>query len=117
MTFSPPGRLTDMNTSFLVVGPVVRPGDVPALTDRLRTLRHDGTIGVVVCDVATITAPDAGTLDALARLQLAARRLGGRILLLDPDQRLRDLLTLTGFTEVLPVFEQDTRRTKVSRPE
>lgn len=50
----------------------------------------------MVCDVAGIGPPGLGVVDVLARLQLAAKRAGGRIRLRDPDPALRALLRLVG---------------------
>jgi hypothetical protein len=41
-------------------------------------------------------------VDELARLQLAARRIGCSIRLRDPSRELREVLDLAGLTEVLP---------------
>ena len=51
---------------------------------------------VVDCDVSRIDVPDIGTVDALARLQLAAHRGGGRVRLHGTTAGLRDLLELAG---------------------
>jgi hypothetical protein len=56
---------------------------------------------VVVCDVAALVNPDAGTVDALARLQLTARRLGRRVRLLHAGAELQGLLDLMGLSEEL----------------
>lgn len=45
--------------------------------------------------------PDAGTLEALCRLQLAARRRGSRVRLLGASSELRELIAFMGLTEVL----------------
>ena len=58
---------------------------------------------VLVCDVAEVTRPDAGTIEALARLQLTARRLGCQMRLRDPSRELRELLDLFGLDDVLRV--------------
>ena len=58
---------------------------------------------MLVCDVAALTQPDAGTIEALARLQLTARRLGCRVRLRDPSRELRELLDLFGLADVLRV--------------
>lgn len=52
--------------------------------------------GVVVCDVAGLGPPGLAAVELLARLQLAARRAGGRIRLRAPDPALRALLDLVG---------------------
>jgi hypothetical protein len=54
----------------------------------------------VVCDVAGVE-PDAVTVDALARLQLAARRHGYRVLLQGASPELLEIVELMGLTDVL----------------
>jgi hypothetical protein len=56
----------------------------------------------IVCDVGAL-APDAAAIDALARLQLAARRLGLEIRLRHASSELLCLLTFVGLSEVLRV--------------
>ena len=48
------------------------------------------------------TPLDLEVVDALARLQLAARRAGRSIRLVNPSQELRDLLELAGLLDVVP---------------
>jgi hypothetical protein len=55
-----------------------------------------------MCDVGDVAEPDADTIDALARLQLLALRVGVRFRFSDACEDLRDLLALTGLAEVLP---------------
>lgn len=60
-------------------------------------MRLEGTgDGLVLCDVAGIGPPGLAAVDVLARMQLTARRAGGRIRLRDPDPALRALLGLVG---------------------
>jgi ABC-type transporter Mla MlaB component len=61
--------------------------------------------GPLACDVARITEPDEVALDALARLQLAAQRLGVSIRLHNAGAALVDLLDLAGLSDVLVVAE------------
>jgi hypothetical protein len=56
----------------------------------------------IVCDVGAL-APDAEAVDALARLQLTARRLGYEIRLRDASVDLQDLLDFAGLSDVLCV--------------
>jgi hypothetical protein len=56
---------------------------------------------VLDCDVSRIDVPDIGTVDALARLQLAAQRGGGRVQLRGTTPGLRDLLDLVGLCGAL----------------
>ena len=85
----------------LVIGSAITPCDVPGLCERVRDLlARDRTI---VCDVAALVEPDLGTVDALARLQLTVKRLGGTIELRGATARLEELLALSGLEEVLPL--------------
>jgi hypothetical protein len=56
----------------------------------------------IVCDVGAL-APDVAAVDALARLQLTARRLGYEIRLRDASVDLQDLLDFVGLSDVLRV--------------
>jgi len=64
--------------------------------------KHPGPILVV--DVRGLTAPDARTLETLARLQLTARRFGGSIRLRHACAQLVDLLVWSGMDDLLPVI-------------
>jgi anti-anti-sigma regulatory factor len=61
--------------------------------------------GPFVCDVSQITEPDELALEALARLQLTAQRLGVSIRLHNAGAALVDLLALAGLSDVLVVAE------------
>jgi anti-anti-sigma regulatory factor len=67
---------------------------------------------VIVVDVSALADPDELALEALARLQLTARRLGASIRLHGACGELADLLDLVGLSDVLPVAESgiDTDR-------
>ena len=54
----------------------------------------------MLCDVAAVE-PSAATVDALARLQLTARRAGIELRLRNVSDELRELLVLVGLDEVL----------------
>ncbi|HEX2044953.1 MAG TPA: STAS domain-containing protein [Gaiellaceae bacterium] len=86
---------------FVVGGPITR-GDVPELCERARACleRCGGT--EVVCDVGALVGTDATTIEAVARLQLLARRLGRRIRLRHASPELRSLLELSGLAEAVP---------------
>jgi ABC-type transporter Mla MlaB component len=85
--------------TFAIVGPIAR-ADLAGLCDRVCAL-FDGTdAGVAFCDVAGVTA-DAVTVDALARLQLAARRHGCQVRLQNASGDLRDLVAFMGLADVL----------------
>jgi ABC-type transporter Mla MlaB component len=85
---------------FAVRGPIAR-SDLPGLRDRVCALLERSAAGVALCDVSGIE-PDAVTVDALARLQLAARRHGCRVRLRHASSELLELVAFMGLTEVLP---------------
>jgi ABC-type transporter Mla MlaB component len=87
-------------TVLVMIGPVTRDA-IPALCERARRLLEGCDAGPVACDVGALAEPDATTIDALARLQLTARRLGYRVELRGTCGELEDLLRLTGLLEVL----------------
>ncbi|GGY02240.1 STAS domain-containing protein [Streptomyces djakartensis] len=94
----PPGlQIVDAMTPPVLVlpGPVTR-DEVNGLSDDVRALLRGARARVVVCDVGGLGPPGLAAVDLLARLQLAARRAGGRIRLRDPDPALRALLDLVG---------------------
>ena len=88
-----------MATVFGIRGPIARE-DLPGLCDRVCGILENAEDEVVVCDVRGIE-PDAVTVDALCRLQLAARRRRCAIRLRDASAELRELVELMGLTAVL----------------
>jgi hypothetical protein len=56
----------------------------------------------IICDVGAI-APDVHAIDALARLQLAARRLGMELRLRHASGELQELVAFAGLRDVLRV--------------
>jgi len=83
-----------------MIGPVRR-DDIPALCERARRLLAGCDAGPVWCDVDALAEPDAVTIDALARLQLTASRLGYRVELQRARGPLVELLVLSGLSGVL----------------
>ena len=57
----------------------------------------------LVCDLGDLEHVDAGTVQALARLQLEARRRGCELRLRQAPRELRCLLELVGLSDVLGV--------------
>ena len=70
------------------------------LCAQVRRLLGPGEIDVVTCDVSE-AVPDLGAIDALARLQLTAQRLGGRIRLRAAPLDLADLIDFVGVPTVM----------------
>ena len=95
----PPPRPSSIGV--VIDGPIAA-ADVPGLWERVRALRGDSGAELVVCDVAALIDPDVVTVDALARLQLEARRSGCRIRLRHACRELRELLVLMGLADVVP---------------
>jgi ABC-type transporter Mla MlaB component len=86
--------------SLAIRGPIGRP-DLDGLCDRVcGVLEHSGAT-IVLCDVCDVD-PDAVTVDALARLQLAAHRYGCQVRLRGASDHLRDLVAFMGLEDVLP---------------
>lgn len=87
---------------FAIWGPIAR-DDLPGLCDRVCELLRESGDGEVHCDVSGVgVGVDAVTVDALARLQLAARRQGCRVRLRHASGDLRDLVVFMGLADVLP---------------
>ena len=85
--------------TFGIRGPLAR-SDLPGLCDRVCALLERSRASVAFCDVSGIAA-DAVTVDALARLQLAAHRHGCLVRLLQCTPELRDLVAFLGLADVL----------------
>ncbi|MBA2427406.1 MAG: STAS domain-containing protein [Actinobacteria bacterium] len=86
------------------LGGRIAPGDCSSLCRRVGLLLEGGDADLVVCDVGAVVAPDVIAIDALSRLQLTARRLGGRVQLYHAGSELRELLALMGLSETLPPY-------------
>jgi ABC-type transporter Mla MlaB component len=85
--------------AFAIRGPIER-ADLPGLCDRVCGLLGESRPQVALCDVAGID-PDCVTVDALARLQLAARRTGCQVRLCHASPELLDLVAFMGLSNVL----------------
>jgi len=85
--------------AFAIRGPIA-PEDLPGLCDRVCALLREHGPGEVLCDVCGVE-PDAVTVDALARLQLASRRLSCQVRLCRASAALLELVELMGLTDVL----------------
>ena len=85
---------------FAIHGPIAR-ADLPGLCDRVCALLRRSGAAVALCDVVAVE-PDAVTVDALARLQLAARRHGCQVRLRNASGELLELLAFVGLRDVLP---------------
>jgi len=86
--------------AFAIDGPIAR-ADLPGLCDRVCALLERSGAEVALCDVTGVDA-DAVTADALARLQLAARRHGCQVRLHHASSELLELLAFMGLREAVP---------------
>jgi len=85
---------------FAIWGPIAR-DDLSGLCERVCALLNDNGAGILGCDVRGIDA-DAVTVEALARLQLAARRQGCQVRLRNASRELLELVAFMGLRDVLP---------------
>jgi ABC-type transporter Mla MlaB component len=92
------------NIVFPISGPVAR-ADIPCLCERLRVMLQRSDSEHLICDVGGLLDPDAVTVEALAYLQLTARRLGHEIRLRHACSELQGLIALMGLTHVFPLSE------------
>ena len=94
------GLSTSQTVAFAIWGPIRR-DDLPGLCDRVCALLQTSGATVALCRVDGVP-PDAVTVDALARLQLAARRNGCQVRLRQASRELLDLVEFMGLRDVLP---------------
>ena len=97
----PPRPPTGPGTIVLAIGGPIARADIPGLCERAEALLESSPAGVVVCDVGDVIEPDAVTVDALARLALAAQRRGRQLRLRNTCPDLRGLLVLMGLVDVV----------------
>jgi hypothetical protein len=79
-------------------------GDRARIGPRALVLVLDGDVEVELWRMDELADPDLSLVDALVRLQLTARRLGGSIRLRNPCDELLALIDLAGLTDVLPAL-------------
>src|SRR5438270_1707514 len=94
------GLSTPPTLAFAIRGPLGRE-DLPGLYSRLCVLFTSKRPAVALIDVRGVDA-DAVTVDALARLQLAARRHGCQVRLRRASPELLELVAFMGLRDVLP---------------
>ena len=73
------------------------------LNERLRVRLEQDPADVVVCDLASLVEPEVAAVNALARLQLTARRHGAEMRLCNVSHELHDLLAVAGLCDVVGV--------------
>ena len=93
----------EANAIHVVISGPITPAAIAGLCDRVRLALEGSGADLVVCDVGTLVDPDCATVDALARLQLTARRLGRQVRLRNACGELQELLALVGLGDVVPL--------------
>jgi hypothetical protein len=93
--------------AFAVRGPIAR-CDLPGLCNRVCRLFDETRPTVALCDVSSVQ-PCAVTVDALARLQLAAHGYECRVRLRNASPELLGLVAFMGLTDVLPEDPKEER--------
>lgn len=84
----------------IVLGERIAASDIPGLCQRLAALLTGGA-GQVICDASGLAHPDLIAVEALARLQLTARRHGSTLRLRRASPQLHDLLELLGLGDTI----------------
>jgi hypothetical protein len=87
--------------AFAVAGPIAR-ADIPALCGHVGALLEASGADIALCDVTALPA-DATAVDAVARISLAARRMGRRLVLRYAADDLLDLLAFVGVAGALGI--------------
>ena len=97
----PPQRISAR--PLVLTGALAR-ADIPGLCQRAHAwLEGCDGCSPLLCDVGGLVACDAVAVDALAHLQLIARRHGSELRVLQASGDLRDLISLAGLSDVLRV--------------
>ena len=92
--------------ALVIHGPIAR-SDLPGLSERVCAVLCAPGPDVVRCDVTDVE-PDAVTVDALARLELAAKRHGRGIVLVGASLPLMLLVRMMGLDDVLTANEESS---------
>ena len=87
----------------VAIGGQITRDDAQLLGDVVLALLESDPTDLIRCDLAGLTRSDAAVVDALCRMQMAARRHRCKLEIQDPSVELCELLYLTGLTNVLPV--------------
>jgi anti-sigma B factor antagonist len=95
-------RIVDNVAIIKVTGDITlsRGGDV-LLKDKVQSLLHQGYTNLLI-DLSGVSYVDSAGLGELVQTYVTAKNRGGRLRLLNPTKRLKDLLVVT---KLLTVFE------------
>ena len=84
----------------MAVRPQLARDEVRALGEQLVHRLGEGDVAEVQVDLSSVRAPDVVYVDALARMQLVARRQDSRVRLIGSCPRLMELLALVGLEDM-----------------
>lgn len=105
-------------TPCLTLSGRIGPDEADRLSAGVGVCVDVGSAGPLACDVAAVEEPDIGTVDALARMALAARRHGCRVELWRVRSELLELLDLAGLAGLaVEVVGQAEEREEAGRVE
>jgi anti-sigma B factor antagonist len=95
-------RIVDTVAIIKVTGDITlsKGGDV-LLKDKVQSLLHQGHTNLLI-DLSEVSYVDSAGLGELVQTYVTAKNRGGRLRLLNPTKRLKDLLVVT---KLLTVFE------------
>ena len=96
-----------LRTITVTLGGPSSSDELAALRDRIVALVVREGAEVALCDVSGLRA-DAVGVEALGLLQLAARRGGWQLRLLNPSRELLELIAFMGLSGSLPVVQEIT---------
>jgi hypothetical protein len=103
-------------TVVLALSRPIGPGDIEGICERALAILAGSAPKRVLCEVGDDVERDAVVVDALARLQLIAKRLGLRIHVRPACPELKGLVRLMGLEEEVP-FLSELRVEPVWEPE
>jgi len=95
------------NSAVLVITGRIDRGSLPKLSQRLVSLIEQRRPLGVTCDVGAMKSCDLETLDALAHLQLLARRLGCELRVVQATRHLMELVEFLGLERLFGLPDQD----------
>ena len=93
----------DRKTLEFAIGGRIEHADVPRLCEQVCARLRVSEASRVVCDLNAVLSTDAVVVEALAYLQLAARRRGCEVAIRHAAPELVELLEFVGLGDVVPV--------------
>jgi ABC-type transporter Mla MlaB component len=95
------GARRNTRDPVLVVDGPIRVSSLPSLCQRVSAAVQASTTKRVDCDVGSVADADVVAVEAFARMQLAARQLGGSVRFQRVSDEMVELLALFGLDNVL----------------